>query len=176
MINTTQDNRAQAKAIEVNGEHIIVLSDGFIVRGHRGTKANLFTKGSPHSCGYLNMCIGGKMVYVHRIIAKAFLEDYTEGKDVDHINGIPSDNSISNLRAVTHAYNCRSFNKRRGSTSKYRGVDYVKKVNKWRARVKVDGKEQWAGLHVTEEQAATAYNKKAVEFGFDEMALNIIQQ
>lgn len=38
---------------------------------------------------------------VHRLVAEAYLDDYSEDKQVDHINRISSDNHCKNLRMVT---------------------------------------------------------------------------
>ncbi len=53
--------------------------------------------------GYLTA--GGK--YIHRIIAEAFLGDYSEDLQVNHINGIKTDNRVENLEMVTNAENMR---------------------------------------------------------------------
>ncbi len=57
--------------------------------------------GSLSHKGYLTA--GGK--YIHRIIAEAFLADYSEDLQVDHINGIKTDNRVENLEMVTNAQN-----------------------------------------------------------------------
>ncbi len=43
---------------------------------------------------------------VHRLVAQAFLEDYSSSMDVDHINGIRDDNNIENLRMCSRKENC----------------------------------------------------------------------
>jgi hypothetical protein len=60
-------------------------------------------------------------VSVHRIIARTFHGVRPIGFDVDHVNGIKTDNRAGNLEYVTHSVNCqRSFDlglqkKKRGS-------------------------------------------------------------
>lgn len=44
---------------------------------------------------------------VHRLVAKAFLDDPVEGKCVHHINNDPADNRPENLEVVTRAENTR---------------------------------------------------------------------
>lgn len=45
-------------------------------------------------------------ISVHRLVAQAFLDKpLPEQTDVDHINGIKSDNRVSNLQWVTHSQN-----------------------------------------------------------------------
>ncbi len=42
--------------------------------------------------------------------------------------------------------------------SKYRGVSFFKRDNKWQAKIKIDGKSKHLGLYETEIDAARAYN------------------
>jgi len=81
---------------------------------------------------------------------------------IDHIDGNAANNKLSNLRPATPGQN--SHNQRKVSkitTSKYKGV---KKVNsRWRAYINYQGKMIHLGYHTTEEQAALAYDTKAVE-------------
>lgn len=88
---------------------------------------------------------------------------------VDHINGNTLDNRKSNLRLATKRTNAQNMKSNRGSTSKYKGVCWDKFRNKWRATIKVDGKQVHLGRFLTEEDAAKMYDKKAKEF-FKEFA------
>lgn len=42
---------------------------------------------------------------VHRLVAMFYLEDYSESLQVNHINGIKTDNNYSNLEMVTNKEN-----------------------------------------------------------------------
>ena len=77
---------------------------------------------------------------------------------VDHINGIRLDNRKENLRAVNAKQNAQNSKPRKNSTSKYKGVCYDKKANKWQAQIKIDGKSTYLGTFTSEEEAAKAYD------------------
>lgn len=46
-----------------------------------------------------------KWFFVHRLVAMAFLDNYNENLQVNHINGIKSDNKVENLEMVTASEN-----------------------------------------------------------------------
>jgi len=102
---------------------------------------------------------GRKTFLIHHLVAKAFLNhDVKENKllVIDHINNIKTDNCLENLQIVTHRVN---VNKDMKSSSKYWGVSYYKKTNKWRCQKQIDGKLKHLGYFTTEEEARDAYNK-----------------
>ena len=47
-----------------------------------------------------------KLRGIHQMIAEAFLGKRPKGKEVNHRNGIKTDNRVENLEYVTHAENC----------------------------------------------------------------------
>lgn len=50
---------------------------------------------------------------VHRLVADAFLGGIPKGFEVDHRNGIKTDNCVDNLRVITHRENVIEGHKRR---------------------------------------------------------------
>jgi hypothetical protein len=62
--------------------------------------------------------------------------------------------------------------KRKNKTSKFQGVGFYKKTNKWRARIGYKGKQILLGYHSTPEEAARAYDTKAKELFGEFASLN----
>lgn len=86
---------------------------------------------SENSNGYLMVSIGGWKP-VHQIVAVAFLGPKPEGCEVDHINGDRKDNSLENLRYVTHEENVRNGKNAKLTMRKARNIRkrYVPRCSK----------------------------------------------
>ena len=93
----------------------------------KNTGKTAIMKPASDACGYLRtMLINdfGKTetIKVHRIIAQTFLLNEFNKSDVNHINGIKTDNSVINLEwntrkeNVQHAHKNLTWNKAKGST------------------------------------------------------------
>lgn len=61
---------------------------------------------------------------------------------------------------------------RKPKTSKYRGVCFKKKNKKWQAKIGRGDRKQYIGIFVTEEEAARAYDKVALELDGAKAELN----
>lgn len=80
--------------------------------------------------GYLRVKLGnyaGYMIMLHRVIYEWHFGKIPKGMQIDHINGVNTDNRIENLRCVTKAVNSR--NQRMNSRNKT-GVNGVRFRNK----------------------------------------------
>lgn len=88
---------------------------------------------------------------------------YMEGRwplEVDHVNGVGSDNRWVNLREATRSQNL--FNRRpRNETLGVSGVSQNPKSLTWRARIVVNSREISLGYFKTKEEAVAA--RKAAE-------------
>lgn len=87
-----------------------------------------------------------------------------EGMVIDHINGDPHDNRISNLRECMQAENSRNAKKPKNNTTGYKGVSWSPRtIMKYRAYICVDRRQIHLGLYPTAELAHAAYLKAAKE-------------
>lgn len=71
-------------------------------------KNNLLLRPYTNECGYLKVVLYGKLrktFSVHRLVGLAFLEPVAGAKDLNHINGIKTDNSLGNLEWTTSKEN-----------------------------------------------------------------------
>lgn len=105
-------------------------------------------------------------IRMHRQILKPVAGQWIDHKDRNGLN-----NTRENLRFATPSENRVNSPKGAPGVSRYKGVIYDptpgrpgQNRNKvWRAMVIKDGKRYRAGRFRTEEEAALAYNKKALE-------------
>ena len=163
------------KTITVNNLLVRVSEHGEVTTLSRKGKNRMLpdTKPTPNvRMGYHRLKIGASYLSAHRIVAKAWLDDYDEALQVDHIDGCRSNNNPSNLRMVTNSQNQMGrVNFSRGSC-KYRGVSLYKPSGKYVARICKDKKIMHIGYFDNAEAAAEAYNERAVDLGFFPEALN----
>ena len=57
---------------------------------------------------YLYVCLQGKKVRVHRLVALTLIPNPNGYNEIDHINNNPQDNRVCNLKWCTHAENIRN--------------------------------------------------------------------
>jgi len=165
--------KLRSKDIKIFNTVITCYETGMVERAHKRWGHRIATFGTKQGNGYLQLSVDGHQVRVHRLIAMAFIEGFDESMEVDHIDGDKQNNALENLRQVTSSENKRAFRRKSdGCSSKYRGVSKDKRYNVWYAKLKISGGTKYVGCFKSEEDAARAWNKEALSFGFTEQALN----
>ena len=146
---------SKAKEISLTQDllHELLDYDGsnLIWKVNRGTNK---TKGEIAGCtrkgGYRRIAINKRKYQAHRLLWIYHYGSIDKDLDIDHINGDKRDNSIENLRLITHQEN--HFNR---TTAK--GYCWNKAAKKWRAQIQVDYKKITLGFYNTEQDARNAY-------------------
>jgi len=88
----------------------------------RNKKTGRVLKNSTRKDGYCQVMLGRKTIpeYIHRLVAEAFIHNPRKLPQVDHINGVKSDNRVENLRWVD-------------ATGNYMASGYKSRIrNKWK--------------------------------------------
>jgi hypothetical protein len=127
-------------------------------RGKPGSKAGSLNK----HLGYVYIGIDGRSYQSSRL---AFL--YMTGEwptlDVDHRDGNPGNDSWANLRPASRSQNIGNSRLHRGSSSGFKGVTWHKQRRKWKAQIKLHGRNIHLGHFDTPEAAYEEYCRKARE-------------
>ena len=124
-------------------------------RGYRGIKMGDIA-GTIGKHGHIYITVDGKRNLAHRVawsIVKGLIEDSIE---VDHINGVASDNRISNLRLATHKQNQENRGVHKKNTSGFRGVSFDSGRSCWVAKICHNKKQINLGRFSTAEDANDA--------------------
>lgn len=138
----------------------------------RKTKASQAPRGSfavnKDSKGYIRVRVAGDRFTAHRLAWFYMTGEWPE-KEVDHKNRIRTDNRWSNLRQADEFNNKRNTSAYRSNKIGFKGVSWHVCSKKWRARIRLDGKEVNLGLYDTPEEANAAY-ARAAQARFGEFA------
>ncbi len=92
-----------------------------------------------------------------------------KGEDVDHKDHNGLNNTRGNLRLCTRSQNLSNRTPKKGCSSKYKGVSWAKKQQKWSAQIGFNKKIKNIGRFGNEIEAARAYDEAANEL-FGEFA------
>lgn len=107
-----------------------------------------------HGNGYLTGTIDYQKCLAHRVVWKMMTGD--EPPQIDHINGVRSDNRFANLRAADNSVNSRNAAQRSDNTSGVKGVHWDSSRGKWAAAIAADGKSYHLGRFDTLPEATAA--------------------
>jgi len=122
-----------------------------------GAKKNGRIAGGPNDEGYIGLMADWKVYRAHRLIW-LMVYGYFPSCGIDHINGIRTDNRLSNLRLATPSENAQNMRKATSQSAHgWLGVTYEKQKRRWRARIRVNGIKLSLGMYSTPEEAHAAY-------------------
>jgi len=118
--------------------------------------------------GYSSFCLHKNAVRknypVHRIMAMTFFEDWQEGESVvDHVDGVRSNNDISNIRLVDYCENAWNSRSRKSNNSGFIGAHFDNAKGKWIASIGNRGTRKTIGRFKTAIEAAVAYDIAAIQ-------------
>lgn len=142
-------------------EGVLTYAEGTL-RRKKGDRAGFLSK----STGYLYVVIKQRRYPIHRLVWLRAHGVWPEG-DVDHINGVKTDNRLSNLREATRSLNMQNVwrshaDSETGLLGVWRRKDSSRK-KQFIAQIMVGGKKKYIGAFHTPEEAHAAYlQEKAV--------------
>jgi hypothetical protein len=113
--------------------------------------------GTLHPRGYIYIKFKGKIHRAHRL-AFIYVTGNLPKNEVDHINGVKTDNRWANLRDCTHIENMSNFTKpNKNNKSGLLGV--TTKPDGFTAHISKLGTKYYLGFFKTAEEAHNAYRK-----------------
>ena len=128
----------------------------FNLRKKRGNRKVSQAAGTTSGPGYRSITIEGKKYLAHRLAWHYVFGAWPEGQ-LDHMNAVKDDNRIANLRIATMSQNKLNAPIAKTNTSGVKNVNWNRRLQKWHARVRIDGKRVHLGLFESMEAAADAY-------------------
>ena len=104
----------------------------------------------------------------HRVAWLLHTGEVPGDMQIDHIDGDPTNNRISNLRLVTHRENGINQRKHKNNTSGVMGLYWHKKAGKWAVQISEFGKIKYLGLFEDKWEAICARKSAENRFGYHE--------
>ena len=78
-----------------------ITKEGQVINRHSGR----ILKGQPNGKGYLRVSIGGKLCFIHRLVAEQYIPNPENKQQVNHKDGNKLNNHVDNLEWVTNQEN-----------------------------------------------------------------------
>ena len=130
--------------VKVDGYKYVFHPRGTFLRIWKGWTKEI--KPQKNKKGYMvvSLCKNGKQkkVFVHRLLATAFIPNPENKRCIDHINGIRDDNRLENLRWVTHQENMDGFRSNPAAIITKGGIRKRSNSNSWVWKYQMSGKDK----------------------------------
>lgn len=127
-----------------------------VIRDRWGNQTSVWRKvGTPREDGYFEVMAFGMTFKLHRLAFLYMIGVHPSG-EVDHVNGVRSDNRWSNLRVVDKSSNMKNRGTNHNNTSGVSGVTWFSDCERWRARININGERVSLGLFKTFDEAVAA--------------------
>lgn len=114
------------------------------------------------SCGYIGICIDWVVYRAHRLAWFLHTGEDPGERELDHINGVRTDNRIANLRFADRSKQLCNTAIRSDNTTGVKGVYHDKSRGKYAAEIMKNGKRVRLGRFNTLEEAEAAYKAEAI--------------
>jgi len=129
------------------------------------TNARLAGKatGTVNNKGYLQISINGHRYLAHRL-AWLFVHGGWPSEQIDHIDGVPANNRIDNLRLANNQENQRNSGLQKNNATGIKGVHWNKASGKFMAYIKVDYRLIHLGSFGTLSEATAARHAAEIKY------------
>lgn len=164
--------------IDMRNADINILRDSFSYNSETGelhwktrpsqrVKVGDLAGGRANSEGYLTVKLQGRVFLAHRVCWACHYGSWPISQ-IDHINGVKTDNRIDNIRIATFTLNRENIRKpMKTNKTGFLGVTRHRKTGRFEAQIQVSGKKKYLGIFNTAEEAHSAYlmAKRSMHFG-----------
>ena len=145
---------------DLNTGKLFFLDSATMTDGRKSKSAGR-EAGTVKPNGYIYVHALGRMLMAHRIAWAIHHGIDPYPLEIDHINGIRSDNRICNLRTATYRQNAKNKKLYRNSRSRLPGVRWQEKTQKWQVRITFSETSQAIGSYKSKIYAGVVYARAA---------------